>query len=101
MQELLRDFRPIVLAVEENVIGSNRAKPRLHAAVSETKRIARSALSTGERVRWRFVYGGSGSHLDTRRASPEPVRVAVRELSESPRHPASARSAPSLWRLRV
>jgi len=39
--ELLRDFRPTVLAVEENSIGSNRTKSLLHNVVSETRKIGR------------------------------------------------------------
>lgn len=35
LQELVRDFRPTVLLVEENSIGGTRAKARLHVVVSE------------------------------------------------------------------
>jgi Holliday junction resolvasome RuvABC endonuclease subunit len=38
---LLDDFRPTVLAVEENSIGSNGTGSLLHVMVSETKRIGR------------------------------------------------------------
>src|ERR1700674_5570100 len=41
MRELLQDFRPTVLAIEENSIGSRRAKSRLHAVVSEITRTGR------------------------------------------------------------
>ncbi len=41
LRELFRDFRPTILAVEENSFGSNRARPLLHAVVSETTRIGR------------------------------------------------------------
>ncbi len=41
LQQLLQDFRPAILAVEENSIGSSRAKSRLHAVVSEARRIGR------------------------------------------------------------
>jgi len=48
MHELLQDFRPTILAIEENSIGSNRAKSRLHAVVSEI-------LRTGRRERLEVV----------------------------------------------
>jgi crossover junction endodeoxyribonuclease RuvC len=41
LRQLLGDFRPTVLAVEENSIGSNRARSLLHAVVSETQKIGR------------------------------------------------------------
>ncbi len=41
LQELLQDFRPKVLTIEENSIGGSRARSRLHAVVSETRRIGR------------------------------------------------------------
>jgi len=41
LRQLLSDFRPTVLAIEANAIGSSRAKSRLHAAVSELRRIGR------------------------------------------------------------
>jgi crossover junction endodeoxyribonuclease RuvC len=41
LQQLLSDFRPAVLAVEENSIGSSRARSLLHAVVSETRRVGR------------------------------------------------------------
>lgn len=39
LRQLLSDFRPSILAVEENSIGSSRARSCLHAVVSETRRI--------------------------------------------------------------
>ncbi len=41
LKQLLSDFRPTVLAVEGNSIGSSRARSRLHAVVSESRRIGR------------------------------------------------------------
>jgi crossover junction endodeoxyribonuclease RuvC len=41
LRQLLSDFRPTVLAVEENSIGSSRSRSLLHAVVSETRRIGR------------------------------------------------------------
>ena len=38
---LLSDFRPTVLAIEENSIGTRRTRSLLHAMVSETKRMGR------------------------------------------------------------
>lgn len=41
LQEVLRDFRPKMLIVEENSIGGSRARSRLHAVVSEVSRTGR------------------------------------------------------------
>src|SRR5713101_9668897 len=41
LRQLLSDFRPTVLAIEANSIGSSRAESRLHAVVSEAKRVGR------------------------------------------------------------
>jgi Holliday junction resolvasome RuvABC endonuclease subunit len=41
LRKLLQDFRPPILAVEANSIGSSRARSRLHAVVSETRTIGR------------------------------------------------------------
>jgi Holliday junction resolvasome RuvABC endonuclease subunit len=41
LRQLLSDFRPTVLVVEGNSIGSSRAKSRLHAVIGEIRIIGR------------------------------------------------------------
>jgi len=41
LRQLLSDFRPTVLAIEANSIGSYRSRSLLYAVVSETRRIGR------------------------------------------------------------
>ncbi len=74
LHELLEDFRPTVLAVEGNSIGSKRARTPLHAVVSETKRIGRQervevVTMTASTVK-KFVTGNG-------RATKEEVARAV------------------------
>lgn len=74
LQELLRDFRPKVLIVEENSIGGSRARSRLHAVVSETRRIGRrerlEVIATAASTVKKLVAGNG-------RASKEEVARAV------------------------
>jgi len=74
VQELLRDFRPTVLLVEENSIGGSGIRSRLHAVVGEIRRIGRREgleVMTKAASTVKKCVAGSG------RASKEAVARAV------------------------
>jgi Holliday junction resolvasome RuvABC endonuclease subunit len=74
LRQLFSDFRPKVLAVEENSIGSKRARSLLHAVVSETLRLGRRE---GMHVVTRTASTVKKSVTGNGRASKEEVARAV------------------------
>jgi Holliday junction resolvasome RuvABC endonuclease subunit len=73
LRQLLSDFRPTILAVEENSIGSDRTGSLLHVVVSEVRRIGRHErievmTRTASTVKKSVTGNGHASKADVARA---------------------------------